>query len=177
MARTSVETALFFFLCPLAALCLRLNCMDVRTSLKKPSMQQEQQPQYQSVNQIIISNSFFFLLQKEGVTGVPNDKGCPTAPQSRQTMERRLQFCHGVKVSVFSIDLFVSRGFKGKVAVFTSWMLCMFFCFYVKGRGEVCHSVMYWGATSLLWKASARWSKLFICEFYRLKFIYDKLYC
>lgn len=51
MACTSLETALFSFSLSLAALCLWLNCMDVRTS-PKPSMQQEQQPspQYQSIN-------------------------------------------------------------------------------------------------------------------------------
>lgn len=82
-----------FFSPSLAALCLWLNCMDVRTS-PKPSMQQEQQPspQYQS---IITSNSLslFFLShfshtdcvnqgldQEEVVTSVQNEKGCPPAP-------------------------------------------------------------------------------------------------
>lgn len=121
MSWTSVETALFSFSLSLAALCLWLNCMDVRTC-PKPSMQQEQQPspQYQSINQsIIISNSLsLFCLshfhtdcfnqgldQEEVVNGVQNEKGLPYCPKSRQTVERHIRSRHKTAYSVCSIYL------------------------------------------------------------------------
>ncbi len=135
MAWTSVESALFSFSLSLAALCLWLNCMDVRTS-SKPSMQQEQQPspQYQINQSIINSNSLslFFSLslshtdcinqgldQEEVVTGVQNEKGCPTA--AGPDRQWRDIFSLASK-SQLHLPVFVhaSRGFKGKVVVFTS---------------------------------------------------------
>lgn len=95
MSWTSVETALFSFSLSLAALCLWLNCMDVRTC-PKPSMQQEQQPspQYQSINQSSLAIAYPFSVsltftrtvsirdwtRKKLSTVSRMKKGCPTAP-------------------------------------------------------------------------------------------------
>lgn len=109
--------------------------------LQKPSMQQEQQPspQYQS---IITSNSLslFFLSHvhtqtvsirdwtRKKSSSVQNEKGCPTAPgpgrQWRDVFSLVMKFL-SVRYIYLSLSN-ASRGFKGKVVVFTPWMLCIF---------------------------------------------------
>ena len=150
-AQTDVETSLFSFSLSLGALCLWLICMDVCTS-PKPSMQQERQPSpqylsiYLSINQSIdrsslaiaypfLSLSFSHtdcinqgLDQEEVVTGVQNEKGCPSA--AGPDRQWRDTFSLGIKSQLCPLHppVFVdaSRGFKGKVIVFTPWKLCIF---------------------------------------------------
>lgn len=99
-----------------------------------------------------------------------NEKGCITAAgPDRQTETPAVS-----SLNHSSVYLSLSTPpevLKGKVAVFTSRMLHVFF---VKRREEKQRNL---GPLLFSEKSLQDGSRVFICEFYRLKFIYDKLCC
>lgn len=154
IAWTSKRQLSSLSLLSLTALCLWLNCMDVRTSPKTTACSRSGN-RHLSINQsIITSNSLyplFFLSHfhtqtvsirdwtRKEVTGVSNKKkGCPTAPPGADRQCRDI-FSLVRKKSQLSpsapftfVFVHASRGFKGKVVVFTPRMLCTFFFFVTR---------------------------------------------
>lgn len=158
MARTSVETAPPSLSLTPAPLCLRLNCMDICTS-PKPSMQQEQQPspQYQST---ITSNSLSLLSLSlsHPQTDCSNQGLDQDEVLKRAALLPQVQTDNGGTSAVsssphssacslhFSVFVHASGSFKGKVFVFTPWMLCTFLS---KGEKK-CSANTTWVHFSLL---------------------------
>lgn len=149
-----------------------------RPRVSTPSMQQEQRPSPQSQS-IITSNSLFSLTltvsirdrtRKRSPPGSQKCQTLPSCPRSRQTIESRSS------LSVRSIHPCRSSPpevLKGKSSCLHHGCFVFMFCL----KGEKKRSVEKRPFTSLIREVSATRSRVFICEFYRLRFIYDKLYC
>lgn len=99
-----------------------------------------------------------------------NRKGLHYCRRSRQTDR---DTCSLVIKSQLSLSVFVhaSRGFKRESR---SVYITDASCFFVKRREEKQRNL---GPLLFSEKSLQDGSRVFICEFYRLKFIYDKLYC
>lgn len=164
-------------------------CMDMLHVPKKPSMQQEQQPspRYQSVVYLAIAHPFspaFTLTAgcinqgldwEEVVPAVQNEnKGCPPASRSRQTTERHRRSRHSSHSSLCPLRSPVlvparPHGLKGKSSCLHRGC---FVCFCQRERRR--QPDVPWDTRSFL--GSLCKVDQFICEFYGLKCIYDKLY-
>lgn len=81
------------------------------------------------------------LDQEEVVTGVQNEKGCPTAAGPDRQWRDTFSLVIKSQLCLLRLPVYVdtSRGFKGKVVVFTPWMLCIFLS--RERRNAVCCSV------------------------------------
>lgn len=136
MARTSVETALLFLSVPGSS--LPLAQLHGRPQSLQNQACSRSSNCHLNINQIITSNSLSFLSlslshtdcinqgldQEDVVTGVQNEKGCPTAPGPDRQWRDILSLI--VNITAQPVFVHASRGFKGKVVVFTPWMLCIF---------------------------------------------------